>query len=163
MARTCLHELKERRQFVKAYANLHFVPGFRIHFSLMRIRIQLFTLMRIKIRIQLFILKRIRIQIQLFTLMRIRILLLIKVMQFCDLWPTDPPVLTFEPPRLHDSILSLESSWILSLMRIPIRFQLPKTMRIHVDSDPKPSLVTHTGTKKPRRWLASRHRKRRKL
>jgi hypothetical protein len=28
-------------------------------------------------------------------------LLLIKVMQTCDNWPTDPPGLHFEPPRLH--------------------------------------------------------------
>jgi hypothetical protein len=33
--------------------------------------------------------------------MRIWILFLIKVMQICDHWPTDPPGLHFEPPSLH--------------------------------------------------------------
>jgi len=43
---------------------------------------------------------RIRIRIQLFTSMKILILLL-KVMRICDHWPTDPPDLHFESPRLH--------------------------------------------------------------
>jgi hypothetical protein len=42
-----------------------------------------------------------RIRIQLFTLMRIRILLIIKMMRICDYWSTDPPGLHFEPPCLH--------------------------------------------------------------
>ncbi len=53
-----------------------------------------------------------------------------------------PSSLHFEPPRLHlslhDSILSLESSWTLTLTRIRIqlftliRIQLPKTVRIQI-------------------------------
>jgi hypothetical protein len=70
-----------------------------------------------------------RIRIQLFTLMRIRILLFIKVMQICDRWSTDHPGLYFEPLRLHcersrpctAQFLSLLSSWILTLVRIRIR------------------------------------------
>jgi hypothetical protein len=54
-------------------------PWFRIRITLMRIRIQLFTSVRIRIWIKLFI------------SMRIRILLVIKLMQICDHWPTDPP------------------------------------------------------------------------
>jgi hypothetical protein len=44
-----------------------------------------------------------RIRILLFTLMRIqnRIVHLICVMQICDHWATDPPGLHLEPPRLH--------------------------------------------------------------
>jgi hypothetical protein len=42
-----------------------------------------------------------RIRIQLFALMRIRILLLIKVIKVCDHWSIDPPGLHFEPPCLH--------------------------------------------------------------
>ncbi len=62
-------------------------------YSELRIRIQLFTLMRIRI--------------QLFTLVRIRILCLIKVMEICDCWPTDPTVPHFEPSGLHGFVLSL--------------------------------------------------------
>jgi hypothetical protein len=43
-----------------------------------------------------------RIRIQLFT--SVRILLLIKVMRVCDHWPTDPPSSIFSvhgPPRFH--------------------------------------------------------------
>ncbi len=56
-------------------------------FHLMRIRILLFTLMRIPIPIRLF------------TLMRIRIRLLIKVMQVCNHWTTDRPRFQGEPQR----------------------------------------------------------------
>ncbi len=58
--------------------NKRYNSGLWMRITLMRIRIQLFTLMRIRIRIQLFALMRIRIRIQLFTLMRIQILLLLK-------------------------------------------------------------------------------------
>ncbi len=84
---------------------------------------------------------------QLFTSVQIliRIYPLINVMRICD-----PPCLHFKPPRLHferppalhGSILSLESSWISTLMRIRIlsqlftlmriRIQLPKTLRIRI-------------------------------
>ncbi len=65
-------------------------PGFRIRIisMLIRIRIQLFTLMRIRI--------------QLFTSMRIRNLILINVMRTSDHWPTGPPGLHFEPPKLYN-------------------------------------------------------------
>ncbi len=42
-----------------------------------------------------------RIRIRLFTLMRIRIQFLVKVMQIYDHWSRDPPQLHFDPPRLH--------------------------------------------------------------
>ncbi len=44
-----------------------------------------------------------RIRIRIFSLMRIRIwiLLFIKVMRFCDCWSKDPPRLHFERLRLH--------------------------------------------------------------
>jgi hypothetical protein len=74
--------------------------------------------MLIQIRIQLFTLMRIRIQ--LFTSMRIRNLILIKVMRTSDHWPTGPPGLHFEPPKLQN--------FDFNAMRI--RIQLPKTMRI---------------------------------
>jgi hypothetical protein len=46
---------------------------------------------------------QIRIRSQLFFLMRIwiRILLLIKVFEICDHWSTDPSGLHIEPPGLH--------------------------------------------------------------
>jgi hypothetical protein len=92
-----------------------------------RIRI---ILIQIKIRIQLFTL--IRSRIQLFTSMRIRIMIL--WIMICDHQPSDPPGLHFEPPRLH-----FEPSKLLnfdynadpdSLLRILI--QHPKTMRIRI-------------------------------
>jgi hypothetical protein len=48
-------------------------------YTLLRIRIQLLTLIRIWIRVQL----------------------LLKVMGICDQWSEDPPRLHFEPPGLH--------------------------------------------------------------
>jgi hypothetical protein len=62
------------------------LAGLRICITFLTIRIQLFTLMRI------------RIQLYPGTLLWIRILLLIKVMGICDI---DPPGLHFEPPGLH--------------------------------------------------------------
>ncbi len=51
-----------------------------------------------------------RIRIQLFTLMRVRvrILLLIKVIRICDHRCTGPPGLHFEPPRLHADLWGLD-------------------------------------------------------
>ncbi len=70
-----------------------------------------FTLMRIQFWILRFTLMEIRIQ--LFTLIRIliRILLLIEVIRIGNHWSADPPRLLCEWPRPpHDSILSLHSS-----------------------------------------------------
>ncbi len=105
-----------------------------------------FTLMRIQIRILRFTL--IGIWIQLFMLIRIRILilLLIVVLWICNHWSTDSLRLHCECVQgPHGSIVSLHSSWILTLMRIKIRirilfrpdpfFQLIR-IRIHVDPDP---------------------------
>ncbi len=71
--------------------------GFLIRITFMRIRIQLFT--------------SIRIQIQ--------ILLLIKVMQICDHWTPDPPELHFEPPRLN-----FETPRLHFRSRKPLNFDL---------------------------------------
>ncbi len=42
-----------------------------------------------------------RVRMQLFTIMPIRILILIKVMGICEQWSLDPPGLHFEPPDPH--------------------------------------------------------------
>ncbi len=100
--------------------------------SLTRIRIPLFTLIRIWNRI------------------RIRILLYIRVTQICDHWSTDPSRLHLDhpciycerPPGLLGSILSIKNSWILTLMRtrsqifalMRIRIRLPQIFRIRIRS-----------------------------
>ncbi len=103
----------------------------------------------------LFIMK-IRIRIHLFTLMRIRILLLLtKVMRICDQhWSTDRPgfasksplLSVHDLPRLHcerprpSYRLHFEPIKLLNFdcNAVWIRIQLTKIMRIHTDPDPQP-------------------------
>ncbi len=49
-----------------------------------------------------------RIRIQLFTLIRIRILVIIKVMGICDNWAIDPPGLHCAPMSLHCEFLNFD-------------------------------------------------------
>ncbi len=77
-----------------------------------------------------------RIRIQLFTVRRIRTLLLIKVMRICDHWPTDPQEIHFL--SLYSSwILTLTRHQIqiqlFAFMRIRIR--LPNMLRLHADPE----------------------------
>jgi hypothetical protein len=92
-----------------------------------------------------------RIRIQLFTVMQIRM----GMMGICENWSKDPPRLHFDPqslycerslpaPRLYFEPLKLPNFdckqiriQLFILMRIQIRIQLPKIMRIHAD----PTLV----------------------
>ncbi len=102
--------------------------------TLIRIRIQLSTLMLILV--------------QLFTLKRIWILFYIKIMRICNHWPTKPPGLQFKPPSLHfelidppglhfeppnlqnfDFYADLDPALTLTWIRI----QLSQTMRINAD------------------------------
>ncbi len=91
----------------------------------MRLRIHLFTLIRIRIRIWLFTLMKIRIRI-----------LLIKVMRTCDHWSTDPLGQFWASASLllatTGSILSLKSFWILTSMLIRIQIQLFAQMRTRI-------------------------------
>jgi len=82
---------------------------------MMRIRIHIFTLIRIRIRI--------------FTLMRIRFMFLIKVIQICDHWSTDPlllHILSFQttlhrkPAQILNFRYNTDSD--STLLRIVIRF-----------------------------------------
>jgi hypothetical protein len=120
---------------------------------------------RIRIRIHIFILMRIRILP--FTQMRIWIRIRLfadsypdpvsRQMRVCDHWSTDPPRPHFGHLHLHfehlwplnSSSFSLHWSWIFTLMgirvllwtlmriRIWIRIQLHKMIRIHLDADPQ--------------------------
>ncbi len=99
-----------------------------------------------------FHLMRIRIYIQFITSMRIRILFRIKVIRICDHWPTDPPGLNFEPPRLHSERhgplrlqprklpefwLNCESGSSFSLQcECGSGSSFQKAMRIHADLEP---------------------------
>jgi hypothetical protein len=72
-----------------------------LYFSTHSIKLPgLSNFLRLRISISLM-----QIRIQLFTSMRIRIQLPFKVMEICDNWSTDPPELHFEPPGLHCELL----------------------------------------------------------
>jgi hypothetical protein len=63
----------------------------------------------------------------------VRILLLIKLMRICDHWPTDPPDLQFEPPRIDFEPRSSIIAQPFTLMRIRIHFQKQcRSMRIRI-------------------------------
>ncbi len=76
--------------------------------------------------------------------MRIRIVVLIKVMQICEYWSTDPPGLHFEPPRLRcerplPSTAPFEPLKLLNFdFYMPIRIQLFTLM-----TDPDPAVKNY--------------------
>jgi hypothetical protein len=97
----------------------------------------------------------IRVRIKLFTLMRIRILLLNKVMQICDHWSPgtlglhfEPPALHCERPRLHFEPLKLLNDYfnadpdpVFHLMQI-----LDPDVSPSPDPDPQPCKGAISGT-----------------
>ncbi len=123
--------LKHYRVLVLRYIDSY---ALHLHYVMMRIRNSPLTVMRI--------------WIQVFPLMRIRVwtMLLIRVMQICHQWSTDPlkvPFWTSTPPfrvsaALHSSLSSLHCSWIFILK--PIRIRLQKWVRIHANQVPRHGL-----------------------
>ncbi len=68
-----------------------------------------------------------------------RILLLVKVMQICDHWYTDPPGLHFEPPRLHceRQQLSIAPLELKELLNFDLNNADPASEN-NADQDPQP-------------------------
>jgi hypothetical protein len=94
-------------------------------------------------------------------------MLLIKVMQVCDHWPTDPPDLRFEPPRLHVERPRPSTAPFGPQKLLNFDFDADPDPSFHfnadpdpasksnADSDPKPCFVQFFHLPRPRK-MASR-------
>ncbi len=89
-----------------------------------------------------------RIQIRLFALMRIRILL-IKVLQTCDHWSTGPPRLHFEPERFLGPSIAVLGIEVRICMFLHLPNPHPDPLVTSKDADPDPSIIKKKLKEKP--------------